>query len=521
MKERLCSISSKVARFGIAFVVCVVFLIAAVLFLLSITETASVGLNEHITFYSDNILYNLLWLVVIFACGTAFIMTAKKAKVTYLFSSSQLAIIVGILSLILGIIWVTQSKVLPTHDSKIVTEAGMCAVQGDYSPFRTRYFNRFPFQLGYVLWNEIFVKIFSINEFDELIVIQYVNVCALALSVAGIVKITDRIFKNKCVTFVTALMLVLFIQPIIFSVFLYGTLPGFVFAVWSVFFFIKYIENKKIYNAVISSVLIAISVCLKLNNMIFAVAMIILFLVDFLKDKRIRSIVCAVLMCFLAVFTKELPIIYYEALADVEFDDGIPMTCWLSMGLGESVFAPGWYDSTDTVVLYDKMNGDVDKINEITKDNIKERLTVFADDPEYTYNFFKDKISSQWNETTFQSIWNNNVREQFGEKSGIAKYVCDEGEEDVKKIMDINVQFIYFGFLCACFYFVYSVIKRGNVDISTVTFLVVITGGFLYHLLFEAKSQYVLTYVIIMIPYAVYGMYILSTRLKKLYLDKK
>ena len=228
MKDKITKISSLFAKAGLVFA------------LLSMTETAKVGLDEHITFYSDNIFYNIIFLAAMCILGTAVMIFAKKTKIIGFFSSSQLAVICGVLSLISGVIWIVQSKVLPTHDSFIVTNAGVCASQGDFSPFQKSYFNHFPFQLGYVLWNELFARLFSVDTAKDYIVLQYVNVFAWALSVVGIIKITDRIFKNKCVTFATSLMLILFIQPIIFSVFLYGTLPGFAFAVWSVFFFIGY-----------------------------------------------------------------------------------------------------------------------------------------------------------------------------------------------------------------------------------------------------------------------------------------
>jgi hypothetical protein len=35
----------------------------------------------------------------------------------------------------------------------------------------------------------------------------------------------------------------------------------------------------------------------------------------------------------------------------------------------------------------------------------------------------------------------------------------------------------------------------------------IILGGFVYHLIFEAKSQYVLPYFIMMVPFAAYGFY--------------
>lgn len=35
----------------------------------------------------------------------------------------------------------------------------------------------------------------------------------------------------------------------------------------------------------------------------------------------------------------------------------------------------------------------------------------------------------------------------------------------------------------------------------------IVLGGFLYHLLFEAKSLYILPYFVMLVPYAAYGLY--------------
>ena len=43
-------------------------------------------------------------------------------------------------------------------------------------------------------------------------------------------------------------------------------------------------------------------------------------------------------------------------------------------------------------------------------------------------------------------------------------------------------------------------------NIETALLLLVLLGGFGYHLLFEGKSQYILTYIVLLIPTAAYGM---------------
>ena len=52
-----------------------------------------------------------------------------------------------------------------------------------------------------------------------------------------------------------------------------------------------------------------------------------------------------------------------------------------------------------------------------------------------------------------------------------------------------------------------SLIKR-KCSAEMIILLTGLMGGFLYHLLFEGKSQYILTYFIIVVFFASYGLYV-------------
>ena len=51
-------------------------------------------------------------------------------------------------------------------------------------------------------------------------------------------------------------------------------------------------------------------------------------------------------------------------------------------------------------------------------------------------------------------------------------------------------------------------LKRCNVE--TMTLILVLVGGFLYHLLFEAKSQYCVSYFVLIAFFAAYGTYVVA-----------
>ena len=49
-------------------------------------------------------------------------------------------------------------------------------------------------------------------------------------------------------------------------------------------------------------------------------------------------------------------------------------------------------------------------------------------------------------------------------------------------------------------------IKRKDDDLSFIQLELIFVGGFIFHIIWEAKGQYTLQYFILLIPYAAYGM---------------
>jgi hypothetical protein len=389
-----------------------------------------------------------------------------------------------------------------------VTRAGVAAALGDLSYVKANYFVRFPFQLGYVLWTELWARLLNLTH-EGYLALEYINIICLALGEAALVLITDRLFKNREVTFATSVLLALFVQPVIFSTFLYGTIPGLCFALWSILLFIRYLQTDKWRYIVGVALLLAVSVGLKLNNLILLVAMAIILLAHLLRGKALRRAAALVLLCLLVLPLMNLGKWQYSLRADKDFGDGIPMLSWMAMGFNEAPAGPGWYGYEYTVGNFIAENYDSDAAAENSKAEIKERLDYFGEDPAYAVGFFTDKVLSQWNETTYQSLWNNQVRGQFSPKTWVAAYACGEGEYTVKALMDVSAQFIYWGMLLATVLLLVGLVRKrpeGGLP-ETALYLIPLffLGGFLYHALFEAKSQYVIGYVTLMIPYAVWG----------------
>ncbi len=513
MQDVLKKIPMTLSRIGLGVVAGLLILVMLFLFLAAMAGTVDMNLNndwlENVDFLTDAVGLNILWLALFVILGVGLIHLLSKLNWIRHLTVSRLSWGLGAWIAVMGSLWVVMSMSSPTHDSLIVTRAGVAAALGNYEHLSGDYFVRFPFQLGYVLWTELWARLFGLNEHSYLFM-EFVNVACLAAGEMAMVRLTERLFGKREVTLIATLMLALFIQPVIFCTFLYGTMPGFCFAAWAILLLVRFLVTDRWRFLVGSGICVALAVTLKLNNMILLVAMVLILLVHLLRGKWLRALVGILVLVTLTLTVRSIPVWQYEARTDTDFGEGIPMISWMAMGLNDAVTAPGWYSYQYTIGNFNAAGKDPDKAAESSVEEIKHRIDFFVENPDEAKKFFSDKILSQWNEPSFQSLWNNQVRGQYMEKFGFAAYACGEGEGKVKSGFDLGLQLIYFGTLLAVVWLLITQIKknpdRKAGDTALYLIPVWIIGGFIYHALFEAKSQYVITYVAVMIPYAAWGL---------------
>ncbi len=252
-----------------------------------------------------------------------------------------------------------------------------------------------------------------------------------------------------------------------------------------------------------------------MNFMIAFAAILIIGVIRLIRNRRLCELVC-LLLCVLSVLGVSAAVkAHYEARTDIVFGDGIPMASWLAMGLNESSIAPGWYNGSYTVTNFHAHNMDPDAAADASVEVIKERLKLFSSDPQYASDFFAKKITSQWNEPTYQSLWTNQVRGRYGEMGKLATFALVDGEARVKSFMDGYVELIFALTALAAIFLI------GKREIDHALLPTVILGGFIYHALFEAKSQYAIVYLVLMLPLAAYAIEELYIRVSALIKEKK
>ncbi len=465
--------------------------------------------NEVILYQPDNAMLSVALTALFFI-----IVMGMRRYYSFFSRVNLVAMEIGLLVyvLVLGMLWVNAVQSIPGADSANIFEAASGAAQGDYTGLQSNalfhnhdyyqnnsYFMFYPFQLGFVFICELIYRVFGAATAMPL---EYINVICVALAYLGIAKVTRELFSRRAAEFVAIVLLIGCLQPILFTTFAYGNVMGMCFAIWACYFLIRYFRTARYLLLIPSGVLLVLSTLAKYNNMIYLVAFAVVLIVHAIKEKKWQSIAFLLILCVCTVGASKLIIKSYEQRADTTYTNGVSQVLYMDTGLQESYMAPGWYTTIGMRTFMDN-NFDTDAANEQAWEDIKERLEQFSDDPAYAVDFFSKKILSQWNEPTYESIWVSKVKGHYnGEVGAFVNSVYNKSwGQFLGSYFNGYVQVLFVLFAGG----IMTLFIKRRTDISTILLPLVLLGGFGYHLLFEGKSQYILTYIILLIPIAAFA----------------
>lgn len=166
------------------------------------------------------------------------------------------------------------------------------------------------------------------------------------------------------------------------------------------------------------------------------------------------------------------------------------------MGLNDSDGHPGWYNAYNYIVFAEADDNTELSIS-IGKEHLMEALQRYWEDPDYMLDFFGRKMNAQWNAPMYQCIaMNRNIVEpQVGM---LAPDITNYGRtaQLMENWMKIYQLLMYGGIL-----FLLTIRRREFMTIEKYALLIAVYGGFLFSLIWEAKTRYVLPFLFFQIPY--------------------
>ena len=396
---------------------------------------------------------------------------------------------------------------LPRADSALVIEAAKRFAAGDFSPLEGEYFSRVSYQLGICLPLEGLARL--LPGLDLNLLMQALNCVISAALMALLCGLAGGLSGDARTSGAAALLYLAFVPMLLFNMFVYGVLPMLLLCVLAMRCFARCARTGERRFGVLYALLIGAAAALKPNAMIVMLALLICAAVHALQRKDGFLLLCAALSAVLCFALPAGVIRLYELRAGVTLAPDTGMLLRLAMGMQDSMIAAGWYNGVIEEYWPLSVTPEMEKAAAL--EMLAARLREFAADPAGAWAFFKEKCLTQWAEPSYDILWYGAVCGKSGRFNGLAHAIFRDGSP-VRALlagyMNIFQQAAYvLALIGTC-----GMIKEKRIEAVQLMLPVTVLGGFLYHMLFEAKSQYIYPYMLLLLPLAAAGMDLLAGR---------
>ena len=396
---------------------------------------------------------------------------------------------------------------LPRADSALVIEAAKRFAAGDFSPLEGEYFSRVSYQLGICLPLEGLARL--LPGLDLNLLMQALNCAISAALMALLCGLAGGLSGDARTSGAAALLYLAFVPMLLFNMFVYGVLPMLLLCVLAMRCFARCARTGERRFGVLYALLIGAAAALKPNAMIVMLALLICAAVHALQRKDGFLLLCAALSAVLCFALPAGVIRLYELRAGVTLAPDTGMLLRLAMGMQDSMIAAGWYNGVIEEYWPLSVTPEMEKAAAL--EMLAARLREFAADPAGAWAFFKEKCLTQWAEPSYDILWYGAVCGKSGRFNGLAHAIFRDGSP-VRALlagyMNIFQQAAYvLALIGTC-----GMIREKRIEAVQLMLPVTVLGGFLYHMLFEAKSQYIYPYMLLLLPLAAAGMDLLAGR---------
>jgi len=477
------------------------FIIIAGLLYLSAVSTSFVNMGERIFFLPDRaltkILAFLLTVLVFMLANRLFTANAFSRRLEedeLFFKKVRRAVLVAVW--ILLSVWAVCTQIYPRADQKDMFDVARALGEKDFSAYSdVNYLYTFNHQIGLGMAMLLLNKVVGEYNFVayHLILAALVPLIYLELSLIG------GYFGLKQRGQLAVIILCILFAPLaLYASFIYGTIPGLLLALLAVRLELKYFRDGTWRDALLSALSIALSAMLKSNYLIFMVAMLIYAVVKLINGGKIKK---CLILAFIALFylaQAKIPISVFAEMREAGIPTGVSKWVWVTMGLQDGT-NPGWY-SGYTVDTLKGSDFDTHTQEIWVKEDLRNRIDEFIEDFDMARDFFVRKTASQWNEPSFEAMFILQGNKIGSEAKWPEKLITEQGSYTLTNCLN----YLHFIILAGTLLYMLLCSKSEHYFDSLILPMIFI-GGFLFHLVWEAKGQYTLPYFVLLLPYTVMG----------------
>ena len=410
----------------------------------------------------------------------------------------------------LQICWISMKNIAPVEDQKHVYDAATQMFNGETKGLlKSQYLETNPQQLTTSFLWSIFFHICNSSNYMN---IQYLNIIANILTLIMVYLITIEISKKiETNKYLSIICFLCFIPLMALSTFVYGDLWSIALSLSSIYLIIKFSNEHKMKYLIISIFTMSLGYMFRMNSIIFAIAICIYIVLKALKidtsiKEKIIKIIIGIVFLIATVIPGTVLKMYLINKYELNASKAFPVTGYLYMGMSTSYRGNGWYGDSSFIAWED-----IELAKRQYPALIRDRATELISNPISALKFYIIKIASMWTENTYSALWYNqtfNNNRQPNEKDLQGDTWLQENEH---RLVLLNKGIIIITLLGSLIIIIQN---RKKISDEVVLLLIAFVGGFLFHILWEAKSRYIIPYIVVLFP-------IISIKIKTKTLFKK
>lgn len=401
---------------------------------------------------------------------------------------------------IMALIWVTELPYYPSGDQLKATAAAHYHLDGNFVMLKTSgYLGKFPYQKGLTFLYEILFSVFG--DFCYPVAAKIHIILGIITLITGYLFIEETSYNSICKIMYCPLF-ILCAPYLILTPYTYGDLPSICFCMVIFLALLRYSRTGNNLYVILCCIMGVLSLMVRMHTWIAFIAVLIGLLLVSVQKRKLTPFLAGILIVASASGSMNALDYYYAARSGYPISKGAPMILTLAMGMQDNYDGPGAYNNYQTTTM-SEVDYDRDAAAEIAKENLKENLQYFIEDPAYAVCFFKTKLSMQWTEPAFETLLSTH---SFDEELPVPEWIKEiyygKYHDPLLNFADRYQSVVYLGFL---FYLPMFWRKRKE-NATCYIPLIAIVGGFLFSIIWESQCRYVLPYYVFMLLYVPDGI---------------
>lgn len=453
--------------------------------------------DEFVYFKPDSLLNNVWWTAVSLAAALTICTLFKKYGSRI--SMDIVSAAVCLLALSASIWWVGASNTSPQSDQYKLCILASEFEAGDLSSLQPgAYAARHSHQLGLVTILRIFYCLFGDGNYRSFQYFSAWMVPVIIFSGDGILKVITKGSRQARLCYLVSM--VLCVPLYLYVPFVYGELCSTALAMVSAWMILECLTRFSWIRWLVLTGAMGLAVMARQNTLIFAIGFLLVIIIKLFGRFKWQTAVLG-LGIMAGIGAGRLAVHgIYGPLTPAE-SKPLPYILYVAMGTMDGD-RPGWYNDYHQSV-YRSSGWDPKKAGDQGYRDLQAFLEQCRNDPDYAIDFYYRKINTQWNVPMYQSLAMNS--QAAGPQSRLAEKVyTGRLRHWLEQWMNIYQILVYGGVL-----FLLAEKRRQWTTIENYILLICVFGGFLFSLMWEAKTRYVFPYFIAMIPYGAAGVWAL------------